>query len=59
MRALLEGELEPGTRLGAFRADEAAIARRVEELLDLFNLRRFRDAPAKSSAASPSRPGAM
>ncbi len=35
-------------RLGAFRADEAAIARRIEELLDLFNLRRFRDAPAKS-----------
>jgi branched-chain amino acid transport system ATP-binding protein len=35
-------------RLGAFRADEAAIARRVEELLDIFNLRRFRDAPAKS-----------
>jgi ABC-type branched-subunit amino acid transport system ATPase component len=34
--------------LGAFRADEAAIARRVEELLDIFNLRRFRDAPAKS-----------
>jgi len=35
-------------RLGAFRADEAAIAKRAEELLDLFNLRRFRDAPAKS-----------
>jgi len=35
-------------RLGAFRRDEAAIARRVEELLDIFNLRRFRDAPAKS-----------
>ena len=35
-------------RLAAFRADEAATARRVEELLDLFNLRRFRDAPAKS-----------
>jgi len=35
-------------RMGAFRADEAAIARRVEELLDIFNLRRFRDAPAKS-----------
>jgi len=31
-----------------FRADEAAIARRVEELLELFNLLRFRDAPAKS-----------
>jgi ABC-type branched-subunit amino acid transport system ATPase component len=35
-------------RLGRFRADEAAIARRVEELLEIFNLRRFRDAPAKS-----------
>jgi ABC-type branched-subunit amino acid transport system ATPase component len=31
-----------------FRADEAAIARRVEELLELFNLLRFRDTPAKS-----------
>ncbi len=31
-----------------FRADEAAIARRAEELLELFNLLRFRDAPAKS-----------
>ena len=35
-------------RLSAFRADEAAIAHRAEELLDLFNLRRLRDAPAKS-----------
>jgi len=35
-------------RLGAFRADEAAIARRAEELLEIFNLRRFRDADAKS-----------
>ena len=35
-------------RLGAFRADEAAITKRAEELLDIFNLRRFRDAPAKS-----------
>ena len=35
-------------RLGAFRHDEATITKRVEELLDLFNLRRFRDAPAKS-----------
>ena len=35
-------------RLGAFRADEAAIARRAEELLEIFNLRRFRDAEAKS-----------
>jgi len=35
-------------RLGAFRADEAAITKRAEELLDIFNLRRFRDTPAKS-----------
>ena len=35
-------------RLGAFRADEAATTRQVEELLELFNLRRFRDADAKS-----------
>jgi ABC-type branched-subunit amino acid transport system ATPase component len=35
-------------RLGSFRHDEAAIARRVDELLEIFNLGRFRDAPAKS-----------
>jgi ABC-type branched-subunit amino acid transport system ATPase component len=35
-------------RMRGFREDEAAIARRAEELLDLFNLRRFRDAPATS-----------
>jgi branched-chain amino acid transport system ATP-binding protein len=35
-------------RLASFREDEAAIARRAEELLGIFNLRRFRDAPAKS-----------
>jgi ABC-type branched-subunit amino acid transport system ATPase component len=35
-------------RLGRFRADEAAITKNAEELLDIFNLRRFRDAPAKS-----------
>lgn len=40
--------LQPLIRLGAFRRDEAAIARRVEELLDIFHLGRFRDAPAKS-----------
>jgi branched-chain amino acid transport system ATP-binding protein len=39
---------QPLVRLGAFRADEAAIARRVEELLEIFNLGRFRDSPAKS-----------
>jgi branched-chain amino acid transport system ATP-binding protein len=42
------GPAQSLVRLAAFRADEAATARRVEELLDLFNLRRFRDAPAKS-----------
>jgi branched-chain amino acid transport system ATP-binding protein len=35
-------------RLASYQGDEAAIARRAEELLDIFNLRRFRDAPAKS-----------
>ena len=35
-------------RLRAFRADEAAITKRAEELLDIFNLLRFRDAPAAS-----------
>jgi branched-chain amino acid transport system ATP-binding protein len=37
-------------RMRTFREDEAAIARRVEELLELFNLLRFRDAPAVSLA---------
>jgi branched-chain amino acid transport system ATP-binding protein len=32
----------------AFRADESAIARRADELLELMNLRRYRDAPATS-----------
>ena len=35
-------------RLGAFRRDEDTITQRAEELLELFNLRRFRDSPAKS-----------
>jgi len=35
-------------RLKKFRDDEAAIAQRAEALLDIFNLRRLRDAPAKS-----------
>jgi branched-chain amino acid transport system ATP-binding protein len=35
-------------RMGAFKQDEAAVTKRAEELLDIFNLRRFRDAPAKS-----------
>ncbi len=34
-------------RMGKFRADEAAIRRRAEELLEIFNLRRYRDFPAK------------
>ncbi|MBL9190196.1 MAG: ABC transporter ATP-binding protein [Opitutaceae bacterium] len=42
------GPLHSLLRLGAFRRDEAAIARRAEELLDIFNLGRFRDEPAKS-----------
>ncbi len=40
--------LQPLLRLGAFRRDEAAIAKRAEELLDIFNLRRFRDTAAQS-----------
>jgi branched-chain amino acid transport system ATP-binding protein len=35
-------------RLRAYRDDEAAITRRTEELLEIFNLLRFRDAPAQS-----------
>lgn len=35
-------------RLGRFRRDEAAITQRAEELLEIFNLRRFRDTLAKS-----------
>jgi len=35
-------------RLGAFQAGEAAMRRRAEELLELFNLLRFRDQPARS-----------
>lgn len=35
-------------RMRAFHADEAAIAHRAEELLEMFHLRRFRDTPAKS-----------
>lgn len=33
-------------RLGAFKRDEASTLRRAEELLELFNLSRHRDAPA-------------
>ncbi|MEO6995178.1 MAG: ABC transporter ATP-binding protein [Lacunisphaera sp.] len=35
-------------RLGRFQREEAAITKRAEELLDIFNLRRFRDTPAQS-----------
>ncbi len=42
------GPCQSLVRGGAFRRDEAAITRRVEELLEIFNLGRFRDAPAKS-----------
>jgi branched-chain amino acid transport system ATP-binding protein len=42
------GPFQTMIRGAAFRADEAAITHRAEELLDIFNLRRFRDAPAKS-----------
>jgi len=35
-------------RLGKWKQDEAAIAKQVNELLEIFNLGRFRDAPAKS-----------
>ncbi len=35
-------------RMGGFQRDEASITRRAEELLEIFNLGRFRDAPAKS-----------
>jgi branched-chain amino acid transport system ATP-binding protein len=35
-------------RMGRFRAEEAAVEKRADELLEIFNLRRFRDAAAKS-----------
>jgi ABC-type branched-subunit amino acid transport system ATPase component len=35
-------------RLRAFRHDEATITKRAEELLEIFNLMRFRDTPAKN-----------
>lgn len=35
-------------RLTSFQRDEAAITQRAEELLDIFNLRRVRDVPAKN-----------
>ena len=42
------GAIHSLMRLGAFRADEAEVTQRAEELLGIFNLLRFRDAPAKS-----------
>jgi branched-chain amino acid transport system ATP-binding protein len=42
------GPIHSLLRLGAFQRDEAAIAKEVESLLEIFNLGRFRDAPAKS-----------
>jgi len=40
--------LQPLVRLQRFQADEADVTRRALELLEIFNLRRFADAPAKS-----------
>ena len=42
------GPFQSLVRGGTFRRDEAAITRRVEELLEIFNLGRLRDVPAKS-----------
>jgi branched-chain amino acid transport system ATP-binding protein len=42
------GPLQALVRMRRFREDEAGTARRAEELLGLFNLLRFRDAPATS-----------
>jgi ABC-type branched-subunit amino acid transport system ATPase component len=42
------GAFQSLVRMGRFKADEAVTAKRVEELLEIFNLLRFRDAPAKS-----------
>ncbi len=39
--------LQSLVRLGGFRRDEAAITRRAEELLEIFNLGRFRDVLAR------------
>jgi len=42
------GAAQTLVRLGAFADDEAEIHHRTDELLDLFNLGRFRDAPSRS-----------
>jgi branched-chain amino acid transport system ATP-binding protein len=44
------GVLQTLLRAGAFEDDEADVHRRVDGLLDLFNLARFRDAPSGSLA---------
>ena len=47
----LHRETSPGhslLRLGRFQTEEQSLARQVDELLEIFNLRRFRDAPATS-----------
>ena len=40
--------LQTLVRLGRFQREEAALRQRAEELLEIFNLRRFRDVPASS-----------
>ena len=40
--------LQTLVRLGRFQREERALTEEADELLDIFNLRRFRDAPAKS-----------
>jgi branched-chain amino acid transport system ATP-binding protein len=42
------GPVQAFVRMGSFKRDEAAITKRVEELLELFHLLRFRDSPATS-----------
>ena len=40
--------LQALVRMGAYHRDEEAVARRVDELLELFHLGKYRDAPATS-----------
>ena len=42
------GPVQSLIRLGAFRADEEAVRRHTDQLLEIFHLDRFRDAPAGS-----------
>ena len=46
MRITAKSPLQALARTPAFRADEARIDRQVDELLGIFKLGRFRDAPA-------------